>query len=149
MKGVTPKRDSAVAKDLTPDLTEELFSAIGPHLPVRPTYRPKGGRPFKDDKATLRGILYLLREGCKWQSIPSKSLDCPSGTTCWRRLKEWTATGVWANAHLQLLDLLGEEGVLNLQRVIADSASVRAQKGGRTPDVTPLTGPRKAANATS
>ena len=140
-----------MAKDLTPDLTEELFSAISPHLPVRPSYRPKGGRPFlTDDKGALRGILYLLREGCKWQSIPSRSLPgCPSGSTCWRRLREWTQLGVWSKAHLQLLDLLGEEGVLNLERVIADSASVRAQKGGRTPDVTPPTGPRKAANATS
>ena len=140
-----------MAKDLTPDLTDELWDAISPHLPVRPAYRPKGGRPFlTDDKGALRGILYLLREGCKWQSIPSKSLPgCPSGSTCWRRFKEWTELGVWDNAHLQLLDLLGEEGVLDLQRVIIDSASCRAQKGGRTPDVTPLTEARKAANATS
>jgi len=34
---------------------------------------------------------------------------------------------------VQLLDLLGEEGVLNLERVIVDSASVRAQKGGYIP----------------
>lgn len=139
-----------MAKDLTPDLTEELWRAISPDLPVRPAYRPKGGRPFCDDQGALRGILYLLREGCKWQSIPSQSLPgCPSGSTCWRRFKEWTQLGVWDKAHLQLLDLLGEEGVLDLQRVIIDSASVRAQKGGRTPDVTPLTGPREAANATS
>jgi transposase len=138
-----------VTKNLTPDLTEELWDAIKPHLPVRPTYRPKGGHPWiTDDKAVLRGILYLLREGCKWQSIPSKSLDCPSGSTCWRRFKEWADLGVWSKAHVQLLDLLGEEGVLNLERVIADSASCRAQKGGRTPGATPLTGARKAANAT-
>lgn len=140
-----------MAKNLTPDLSEELWDAISPHLPARPTYRPKGGRPFlTDDKGALRGILYLLREGCKWQSIPSQSLPgCPSGSTCWRRFKEWTELGVWANAHLQLLDLLGEEGVLNLERVIIGSASCRAQNGGRTPDATPLTGPRKDANATS
>jgi len=140
-----------VAKNLTPDLTEELWDAISPYLPVRPAYRPKGGHPFlTDDKGALRGILYLLREGCKWQSIPRESLPgCPSGTTCWRRFNEWTESGVWAHAHLQLLDLLGDEGVLNLERVIVDSASCRAQKGGRTPDATPLTGPRKAANATS
>ncbi len=137
-----------MAKDLTPDLTDELWGAIHAYLPVRPTYRPKGGHPWADDKSALRGILYLLREGCKWQSIPSKSLDCPSGSTCWRRFKEWTAAGVWAKAHLQLLDLLGEEGILNLQRVIVDSASLRAQKGGRTQDVTPRTEARKAANAT-
>ena len=139
-----------MAKDLTPDLTDELYGAIAPFLPVRPTYRPKGGRPWiNDDKGALRGILYLLREGCKWQSIPSVSLNCPSGSTCWRRFKEWTELGVWAKAHLQLLDLLGEEGVLNLERIVVDSASCRAQKGGPTPDVTPLTEARKAANATS
>jgi transposase len=139
-----------VPKDLTPDLTDELCGALAPFLPVRPAHRPKGGRPFlTDDKGALRGILYLLREGCKWQSIPSESLPgCPSGSTCWRRFREWTALGVWDKAHLRLLDLLGEEGVLNLQRVVVDSASCRAQKGGRTPDVTPPTEGRKVASAT-
>ena len=126
-----------MAKDLTPDLTDELWDAIAPHLPGRPRYNPKGGRPWKDDQAALRGILYLLREGCKWQSIPSQSLDCPSGSTCWRRFRDWTQAGVWDQAHPQLLDLLGEEGVLNLERVLVDSASVRAQKGGRTPALLP------------
>ena len=52
-----------MAKDLTPDLTDELWEAIRPHLPPRPRYNPKGGHPWCDDKAALRGILYLLREG--------------------------------------------------------------------------------------
>ena len=136
-----------MAKDLTPDLTDELWQAIKPHVPIRPSYRPKGGHPFCDDKSALRGILYLLREGCKWQSIPSASLGCPSGSTCWRRFREWTCLGVWEKAHLQLLDLLGEEGILDLQRVIVDSASVRAQKGGRTPAPPRSIDARKVANA--
>jgi transposase len=137
-----------VAKDLTPDLCDELWTALQPHLPVRPSYRPKGGRPPADDKAALRGILYLLRQGCQWQAIPSTALDCPSGSTCWRRFHEWTALGVWDKAHQQLLELLGHEGVLDLQRVIVDSASVRAQKGGRTPDLPRSIAARMAANAT-
>lgn len=137
-----------MAKDLVPDLTDELYEALRPYLPERPSYRRKGGRPWlTDDRGVLRGILYLLREGCKWQSIPSRSLDCPSGSTCWRRFREWTAAGVWAKAHLRLLDLLGEEGVLNLERVVVDSASCRAQKGGPTPARTPRTGAKKAASA--
>jgi transposase len=137
-----------VAKDLTPDLTDELWDAISPHLPPRPAYRPKGGHPWADDKAALRGILYLLREGCKWQKIPCASLGCPSGSTCWRRFRDWAAAGVWDKAHLRLLDLLGEEGVLDLERVVVDSASLRAQKGGRTRDATPRTGARRAASVT-
>lgn len=137
-----------MAKTLTPDLTDELWQAIEPHLPRRPNYRPKGGHPWCDDKAALRGILYLLREGCKWQSIPAKALDSPSGSTCWRRFRDWTAAGVWNKAHLRLLDLLGEDGILDLQRVVVDSASVRAQKGGSTPDRRPSIEARTAANAT-
>ena len=84
-----------MAVNLTPDLTEELWDAIEPHIPRPPSYRPRGGRPrTADDKGAPRGILYLLTEGCKWQSIPSKSLDCPSGSTCWRRFHEWTEAGV-------------------------------------------------------
>jgi len=136
-------------KDLTPDLTDELWGAIAPHLPARPKdHNPKGGRPRADDRACLRGIVYLLREGCRWQSIPSLSLDCPSGSTCWRRFRDWTAAGVWDEAHLQLLDLLGEEGVLDLRYIVVDSASCRAQKGGYIPDPIRPTEARKAANAT-
>ena len=136
-------------KDLTPDLTDELWGAIAPHLPARPKdHNPKGGRPRADDRACLRGIVYLLREGCRWQSIPGRSLDCPSGSTCWRRFRDWTAAGVWDGAHLQLLDLLGEEGVPDLKHIVVDSASCRAQKGGYTPDATRPTEARKAANVT-
>jgi transposase len=120
-----------VTKNLTADLTDELWQAIAPQLPPRPlNHNPKGGRPRADDRACLRGILYVLREGIRWQSVPCTDLDCPSGSTCWRRFRDWSARGVWANAHLQLLDLLGEDGVLNLERVIVDSASVRAQTKG-------------------
>jgi transposase len=136
-----------MAKDLTPDLTDELWQAIATHLPACPAnHNPKGGRPRAEDRACLRGILYLLREGCKWPSIPSRSLDCPSGSTCWRRFRDWTAAGVWDKAHIQLLDLRGDEGVLDLQRVIVDSASCRAQKGGCIPDATRPIGVRRGAS---
>jgi transposase len=120
-----------MAKNLTPDLTAELWQAIESHLPPRPRdHNPKGGRPRADDRAALRGILYVLREGCRWQSLPSMELGCPSGSTCWRRFRDWTAAGVWTGGHHQLLDLLSDQEVLNLERIIIDSAAVRAQKGG-------------------
>jgi transposase len=133
--------------NLTPDLIDELWQAICPHLPPRRTCYPKGGRPPADDYACLRGILYVLREGCRWQKLPSQALGCPSGSTCWRRFQAWTQAGVWNKAHVQLLDLLGEQAVLDLQYIIIDSASTRAQKGGRTPALRPLIAAKKAANA--
>jgi transposase len=121
-----------MAVDLTPDCHDAFWQAIAAHLPRRPRdHNPKGGRPRADDQACLRGILYVLREGCRWQKLPSRALDCPSGSTCWRRFRAWTLAGVWTKAHVQLLDLLGEEGVLNLERIIVDSASVRAKLAGQ------------------
>lgn len=120
-----------MAVDLTPDLHAVLWQAIAPHLPPRPhNHNPKGGRPRADDRDCLRGILYVLREGCRWQKIPSTALGCPSGSTCWRRFRLWTELGIWSAVHLQLLDLLSQEELLNLQRILVDSASVRAQQGG-------------------
>jgi transposase len=116
--------------DLTPDLHDELWQALAPHLPPRRPHSPKGGRPPADDYACLKGILYVLREGCRWQKVPAKALGCPSGSTCWRRFRAWTKAGVWTKAHLQLLDLLGDEGLLDLHQIIVDSASTRAHRGG-------------------
>jgi transposase len=128
-----------MAVNLTPDLHDELWQALEAHLPRRPrNHNPKGGRPRKQDKDCLRGILYVLREGCRWQKIPSKALDCPSGSTCWRRFRLWTQRGVWSAAHVQLLDLLGAEAVLNLERIIVDSGSVRAEEGGEHTGPSPV-----------
>jgi transposase len=128
---------------LVPD---ELWAAVAPHLPEHPT-SPKGGRPRVADRAALAGILFVLREGLRWQSLPAE-LGCGSGSTCWRRFERWTAAGVWDKAHRHLLAALGQRGVLNLSRAVVDSASTRAQKGGRTPARTRPTGPRPASSGT-
>lgn len=57
-------------------------------------------------------------------------MGCGSGSTCWRRFREWTAAGVWHRSHCHLAATLGERGLLNLERVVADSASCRAHAGG-------------------
>jgi transposase len=127
-------------------LTDELWDAIAPHLPPR-ARSPKGGRPAVDDRRCLLGILVVLREGLRWQSLPAE-MGCGSGSTCWRRFRDWTAAGVWAKAHRQMVQLLGEQGLLSLERAVIDCASVRAVKGGRTPAPTRWTGPRRAVSAT-
>jgi transposase len=126
-------------------VTDELWDAIGPHLPSR-KISPKGGRPAVPDRACLAGILFVLREGIRWQSLPME-MGC-SGSTCWRRFRQWTAAGVWTKAHLQMLETLGTQGMLNLEREVIDSASTRALKGGHTPAPIRLTGPKKAAKGT-
>jgi len=62
-------------------LTDAQWEKIRPLLPKRPK-RPKGGRPRKDDRKVLEGILWILRSGARWCDLPE---EFPSPATCWRR----------------------------------------------------------------
>jgi transposase len=127
-------------------VSKSLWKAMAPLLPER-TPSPKGGRPTVPDRACLEGIIFVLKTGMAWQMLPTR-LGYGSGSTCWRRFHAWTRLGVWPQLHRHLLRVLGRRGRLNLERAVIDSASVRAQKGGRTPDRTPPIAARTAANAT-
>ena len=69
-----------------PLLTDELWARIEPLLPERPA-RPKGGRPPLPDRATLSGIVFVLKTGIPWEDLPQE-MGCGSGMTCWRRLRD-------------------------------------------------------------
>jgi transposase len=68
--------------------------------------------------------------------------------TCWRRLAEWQAAGVWEKLHLLLLEKLQEAGQIDWSRAVLDASSVRAVLGGRTPAPIPLIEPEEAASIT-
>jgi transposase len=109
-------------------VTDELWDTLAPLLPPHPP-SPKGGRPRVPDRLCLNGVLFVLREGLRWQSLPPE-LGWGSGSTCYRRFAEWTAAGVWEAAHVALVTALGERGLLNLERAVVDSCSLRALRGG-------------------
>lgn len=129
-----------------PLVPEALWKEIEPVLPVEP---PKAtGRPRVPNRACLTGIVFVLKTGIAWRFLPVE-LGCGSGVTCWRRLRDWTKAGVWPAVHAKLVKALSRQGRLRRDIAVIDSASVRALLGGRAPDRTRPTGPRKAANGTS
>ena len=87
-----------------PLVTDDLWAAIKPLIPKRPA-RPKGARPPVGDREALTGILFVLRTGIPWEYLPQE-MGCGSGMTCWRRLRDWQAAGVWDQLHRRLLDKL-------------------------------------------
>ena len=127
-------------------VSDELWSQIEPLLPPEPEPSPKGGRPRVTNRQALCGIVFVLKTGVPWQSLPGE-MNCGSGSTCWRRFSEWTELSVWSKLHALLLSQLGQAGAINLQRAVIDSASVRAVFGGRTPARTRRIGRKLAANA--
>ena len=134
-----------MAMDLLPDA---LWTEIEPLLPPPPPRTRKGGRPPVDNRAALRGIIFVNRTGIPWQALPTEAFGV-SGSSCWRRFSEWTGAGVWPELHGRLLDRLGRAGGVNLDRVVVDSQSVRALKGASTPAPARSTAASPAASGTS
>lgn len=124
-----------------------LCKQIAPLLPVV-TPCAKGGRPRLSDEQALNGILFVLRTGIPWEELPQE-LGFGSGMTCWRRLRDWQAAGVWHRLHLLLLAELRSADKLDFSRVSVDGASVPSPRGARTRGPTPRTGASLAASATS
>ena len=55
-----------------PLLSDELWEVIEPLLPEEPP-KPNGGRPRTiDDRATLTGVLFVLKSGIPWEMLPPR-----------------------------------------------------------------------------
>ncbi len=130
-----------------PLVSDALWSLFGPLVPPRPP-RPKGGRPPVPVGAALAGILFVLKSGIPWEMLPQE-MGCGCGMTCWRRLRDRQAAGVWARLHHVLLDRLGRANAIDWGRCSLDSASVPAKRGARSPARTRPTAAGRAASATS
>lgn len=105
-----------------PLLPNDLWDEIAPLLPP-PRPRPKGGRRPIENRAALTGILFVLRSGLPWEMLPAE-MGCGSGMSCWRRLRDWQAVGVWSRLHHVLLERLHAAGAIDWNRACLDSASV-------------------------
>ena len=117
-----------MSKPLVPD---DLWTMVEALLPPEPP-KPKGGRPRVPDRACLTGIIFVLKSGIPWELLPQE-LGCGSGMTCWRRLRDWQAAGVWDRLHRALLDRLGEADQIDWERACLDSATIPAKKGAMRP----------------
>lgn len=116
-----------------PILDDDLWALIEPLLPPpKPRRRRFPGRKPIDNRKALTGILFVLKTGIGWEHLPQE-LGCGSGMTCWRRLRDWNAAGVWDKIHRVLLERLHQADKLDWSRAVVDSSSVRAVFGGSRP----------------
>ncbi|WP_415873211.1 transposase [Burkholderia ubonensis] len=80
----------------------------------------------------------VLKTGLHWRDLPAE-MGCGSGVTCWRRLRDWQAAGVWDRLHELLLTKLRAADQIEFSRAAVDSSSIRAvgagQKLGQTPPI--------------
>lgn len=109
------------------DLTDEQWDVLKPLIPV-PSHRPdRRGRPWRDPRAVLNGILWILRTGAQWKDLPTRY---PPDQTCHRRFQLWVRSGVLDQILRALAQDLHERGGLDLSECFIDGTFVVANKGG-------------------
>lgn len=109
------------------ELSDAQWELIAPQLPPH-----KGtGRPRADDRKTLQGILWVLRNGARWQDVPR---EYGSPTTCWRRLRDWEEAGIWELLWRVILAALESQQKLDWAQAFLDGSFVPAKKGALESD---------------
>ncbi|MDD5698867.1 MAG: transposase [Victivallaceae bacterium] len=105
-------------------MTEEQFETIY-HLIKR--YEPKRrkfGRPRRDDREILRGVLWILRSGARWKDLPKG--DYPPYQICHRRFQEWVDAGTFQSV---LTRLAKDFKDFELSECFIDGTFASAKKG--------------------
>ncbi len=70
------------------DLTDSRWERLRPLLPPQ---KPRTGRPARDHRTVLDGILWILRTGCPWRALPERY---GSWKTVASRFYRWQRAGV-------------------------------------------------------
>jgi len=110
----------------TRDLTDAQWETLD-HLIPEPTPREDGrGRPWKNRRAVLNGVLWVLRTGAPWAEVPDRY---PSYQTCHRRFQQWVRSGVMKGVLEALAPDLKIRGALDVEEAFIDGSFAPAKKG--------------------
>jgi transposase len=121
------------------DLTDAQWEQLRPLFPPQ---KPRTGRPAKDHRTVLNGILWILRTGSPWRALPERY---GSWKTISSRFYRWQRAGMWDRLLSVLQRRADAEGRLDWSLHFVDSTVVRAhqhaagaKRGART--LKPLAG---------
>ena len=68
--------------------------------PLMPSSDGRRGRPFRDHREVIEGIIYRLRTGIAWRDLPA---SFGPWQTVWKRHKRFSTDGTWDRIHARLV----------------------------------------------
>ncbi len=108
------------------DLTEKQWAVLAPLLPKPRVRTDRRGRPWRDPRDVLNGMLWVLRTGAPWADLPERY---PPSQTCHRRFQHWARDGTLPRVLRALAADLAERGKLDLSEAFIDGPFAGAKKG--------------------
>lgn len=110
------------------DLTDEQWAAIERFVPgpERKRTTAKGGRPWRNARDVLNGILWVLRTGAPWADLPTRY---PPYATCHRRFQKWEKECVLDRILNAIAQDLHRRGKVDLTEAFIDGSHAGAKKG--------------------
>jgi transposase len=85
------------------------------------------GRPWKDKREVLEGILWIVKTGARWRDLPK---EYPPYQTCHRRFQQWVESDVFEKIIEALARDLQDRGGIDLSECFIDGTFSLAKKGG-------------------
>jgi len=107
------------------DLTDAQWAILEPLLPKPRLRHDRRGRPWRDPRDVLNGILWVLRTGAPWKDLPDRY---PSYQTCHRRFQRWVDNGTLRRVLKALARDLHARGGLDLSETFIDGTFASAKK---------------------
>ncbi len=109
------------------DLTDEQWAVVEPVFRHPPRPPGQAGRPPREPRGVVEGILWVLRTGAPWADLPSRYAPYQ---TCHRWFQTWCEDGTLKQLLVELAkDLRKRGGIEDIEGYI-DGSYVGAKKGG-------------------
>lgn len=106
-------------------LSDAKWDRLSAKLPAAKV-SSKGGRPKVSNRRCFEGILWMLRTGAQWSELPK---EYGSGSTCWRRLREWETDGTLLKLWRAFLSELSDKQKIKWDECFVDGSFASAKKG--------------------
>ena len=117
------------------DLTEHQWKRLEPLLPKPRVRKDRRGRPWRDPRDVLNGVLWVMRTGAPWHDLPDRY---PPFQTCHRRFQLWARSGALRRVLEAMAQELAAAGGFDLTEAFIDATYAGAKKGA------PASAPRGA-----
>jgi transposase len=107
-------------------ITDKQWDKLKALIPDGPKRADGRGRPWRDKREVLDGILWILKTGAQWNQLPA---NYPPYQTCHRRFQQWQRQGVMQQVVEALAKDLLERGDIDLSECFIDGSFCMAKKG--------------------